>query len=153
MPSETTTDLVALVDELAARVRELEDKNEIRELTARYNDTFDDMDVEGWVATFTEDAEFILDDAEPIRGSEALAAFQREIGFGKVHATVDHAIDVQGDTATQVCNLVLGSRRPDRAVGSAAIDNTGRYHDELVRTPGGWRFKRRRWIPNALLPE
>lgn len=147
MPSETES-----VETLAALVRELQDKEEIRQLTARYNEAWDAMDIESMVETFTEDGEFVLDEGEPVRGHPSLADFQREIGFGKVHATVDHLITVDGDTATQVCNLLLGSRQQDRAVGSAQIDNTGRYRDQLVRTPEGWRFSRRQWIPDAELP-
>lgn len=148
MPSE---DIAAKLEQLATRVRELEDKEAIRQLTARYNDAFDDMDIDGYAATFTPDGALVLGDAE-IAGHEALKAFHREIGFGKVHATVDHNIEVDGDRARQVCNLVLGSRQSDQAVGSAKVDNTGRYRDELVRTPDGWRFQRRTWFPDAQLP-
>lgn len=147
----SSEDLLERVAQLEARLRELEDQNEIRVLTARYNEAFDAMDVEAFVATFVPDGEFQLDDDEPLRGHAALAAFHREIGFGKVHHTADHRIEVQGDRATQVCNLVLGGRTEARAVGSAQIENTGRYTDELVRTSDGWRFARRAWAADAKL--
>lgn len=148
----SSEDLQSTVRALAERLGVLEAKEAIRVLTAKYNKAFDDMDVEGYAATFTVDGEFVLDEEAPIQGREAIKAFQREIGFGKVHATVDHLIEVNGNTARQVCNLLLGSRTENRAVGSAQIDNSGRYYDELVLTEDeGWLFAKRTWIPDAHL--
>ncbi len=152
MPSDRgTDDVLDQLQRLAARVAELEDQLAIRDLTSRYNQAFDDMDLDGYVATFTDDAAFVIDGGAPIVGKPAIRAFHVEIGFGKVHSTVDHRIVIDGDRATQTCNLVLGERTPDRAVGSARLDNFGRYQDELVRTPDGWRFARRSWTPDARL--
>ena len=149
MPFDTITSQADVV----TRLRELEDRAEIQRLTAAYNRAFDDMDVEGWLATFVEDATFVIDDGAPIVGLAALKQFHLDIGFGKVHATVDHVIDVAGDLATQTCYLLLGSRTKDRSAGSVVIENSGRYLDELCRTADGWRFTQRTWIPDARLSE
>src|SRR5690349_1524152 len=151
VPSERS--LADVVKDLEAQLYVLQAKEEIRLLTARYNQAFDDMDLDGYAGTFTPDGEFVLDDGEPIRGRAAITEFHRGIGFGKVHATADHAIQVDGDSATQVCNLLLGSRSKHREVGSARLDNSGRYFDDLVRTPQGWLFAKRTWIPDAALPD
>jgi len=40
--------------------------------------------------------------------------------------------------------LVLSRPGPDAASGArTTLTNSGRYHDELVRTADGWRFTRR----------
>jgi hypothetical protein len=106
---------VTLVD---ADVRWLLDRAQIRELTARYNRCFDDGDPDGFAATFTED------------------------GAMEVDATVE----VDGDHAVQdVKLLVLARPAADAApdVRRTKVTNSGRYHDELVRTPDGWRFTHR----------
>lgn len=33
------------------------------------------------------------------------------------------------------------------ADGASGLDNLGRYHDELIRTPQGWKFASRRFEP------
>lgn len=151
MPSDPNVD--DRLEALERRIRELEDAAEIRALTATYNETFDNMEVEAFVSTFLPDGEFSVDDGEPLVGRSALAAFHREIGFGKVHHTADHRVMVDGDRATQVCTLILGSRHPDKAFGSAEFENSGRYLDELVRTPEGWKFRRRTFYADAAITE
>ena len=59
--------------------------------------------------------------------------------------TVDATVEVDGDTAVQdVKLLVLARPGPEAAAGAKSkLTNSGRYHDELVRTPDGWRFRHR----------
>jgi ketosteroid isomerase-like protein len=60
-------------------------------------------------------------------------------------------------TQHQMTNLRLEAETPDRVIGTASlvlvvakggsgtyVDLVGEYHDEYVRTPDGWRFRRRR---------
>jgi len=129
-----------------AEVRWLLDRAQIRELTARYNRCFDDGDPEGFAATFTEDGVMEVDGGFTVSGREALADMCRHTPYGVVHATVDATVEVHGDAATQdVTILVLGRPAPDAEPGArrSTIQRTGRYSDELVRTPEGWRFARR----------
>lgn len=113
----------------------------IRELTARYNRAFDDVDSEAWADTFTADGVMEYSGGEPIVGRDALVALSQGTGYGYVHITTDPIIDVDGDRATQECTVIVASRSKDR--GPVAVSTTGRYSDELVRTPDGWRFKKR----------
>jgi len=122
------------------------DRARIRELTARYNRCFDDGDPEGFAATFTEDGEMAVTGGPTTSGRAALAEMVRRTPYGIVHVTVDATVEVDGDRAVQDVTLLVISRpgpdaAPDRR--TSRLRNTGRYHDELVRTPEGWRFARR----------
>jgi len=127
-------------------VRWLLDRAQIRELTARYNRCFDDGDPEGFAATFTEDGVMEVAGGFSVSGRDALAEMCRRTPYGVVHATVDATVEVDGDRATQdVTVLVIARPKPDAEPEArhSHLQRTGRYSDELVRTPGGWRFARR----------
>jgi uncharacterized protein (TIGR02246 family) len=129
-----------------AEVRWLLDRAQIRELTARYNRCFDDGDPDGFAATFTEDGAMEVDGAFRVDGRPALAEMVRHTPYGVVHVTVDATVEVDGDHAVQdVKLLVLARPAADAApdVRRTKVTNSGRYHDELVRTPDGWRFTHR----------
>ncbi len=128
-----------------ADVRWLIDRTQIRELTARYNRCFDDGDPDGFAATFTEDGVMEVEGTFRVDGRAALAEMVRRTPYGVVHVTVDATVEVDGDTAVQdVKLLVLARPGPEAAAGAKSkLTNSGRYHDELVRTPDGWRFRHR----------
>ncbi len=122
------------------------DRARIRELTARYNRCFDDGDPEGFAATFTEDGAMEIDGGPTTTGRAALAEMVRRTPYGIVHVTVDAIIEVDGDRAVQDVTLLVVARPPADAPADkrrSRLQRTGRYHDELVRTPEGWRFLRR----------
>jgi uncharacterized protein (TIGR02246 family) len=127
-------------------VQWLADRARIRELTARYNRAFDDGDAEGFAATFTQDGVMEVAGGFEVKGHEALAKMCRSVPYGIVHVTVDAVVEVDGDRATQdVTVMVLKRPKPDAGPEerTSRLDRSGRYHDELVRTPEGWRFRRR----------
>lgn len=114
----------------------------IRELSARYNRAFDDGDGEAFAATFTPDGTLEFAGGGFSRaGRDALASFVATSRYGNVHATTDAIIEVDGDRGRQSCTVLLAWRRRDRS--RVLFQMTGRYEDELVRTPDGWRFARR----------
>ncbi len=79
-------------------------------------------------------------------GRAALAEMVRRTPYGIVHVTVDAVVSVDGDRAVQdVTLLVVARPAPDAPPDKrhSRLQRTGRYHDELVRTPEGWRFARR----------
>lgn len=111
----------------------------IRELTARYNSCFDVADATGWAQSFTTDGRLEVAGTGPaLRGREELAAFCRDRGWGFLHMTLDPHIELTSFGARQRCNLLLFVRSAERA--PSRLLATGRYDDELVRTPDGWRF-------------
>jgi uncharacterized protein (TIGR02246 family) len=149
----TTADATALRSDLERRIRLIEDRIAIRELTARYNRAVDDGRPEDLAACFTEDGKYWLDrDGRLTSGREHIANMSRVIGYGTVHFTVDAVIEVDGDTATQVCHNLCAVRTKERTPGSSRWNVTGRYYDKLVRHPReGWLFAERLWVPDALV--
>ncbi len=124
----------------------LADRTRIRDLTARYNRCFDDGDVERFASTFTEDGVMEVVGGFEVRGRAGLADMCRGVPYGIVHVTVDATVDIDGDRAVQdVTVMVLQRPKPDAAPEErrTTLERSGRYHDELVRTPDGWRFARR----------
>jgi len=122
------------------------DRTRIRELTARYNRCFDDGDVDGFAATFTEDGVMEVLGGFTVSGRAGLAEMCRRTPYGVVHVTADATVEVDGDRAIQdMTILVLARPKPDAAPAEriSALQRSGRYHDELVRTADGWRFSRR----------
>jgi hypothetical protein len=112
----------------------------IGELTARYNVAADDADGSAFADTFSADGVLEMGGAVVCTGSSELVAFASK-PRGTVHFTTDPIVVIEGDTATQHCSLLLLRRARDGS--SVRIETTGRYHDELVRTAAGWRFRRR----------
>lgn len=117
-----------------------EDYLEIRELTARYNVTFDSGDVEGWLECFTDDMVFVLNGKEVGRGIPAMREFchkmQRTLKVR--HFTTDAIIRVEGNTATQDAYLMV----IDVSKGSQ-FKSSGAYADQLRRVNGQWKFSKR----------
>ncbi len=126
-------------------VRWLLDRAQIRELTARYNRCFDDGDPDAFAATFTEDGVMEVEGTFSVSGRAGLAEMVRHTPYGVVHVTVDATVEVDGDRAVQDVTLLVLAR-PGAGAAPGAISkltNSGRYHDELVRTSDGWRFAKR----------
>jgi uncharacterized protein (TIGR02246 family) len=128
-----------------AEVRWLLDRAQIRELTARYNRAFDDNDPESFAATFTDDGVMAVEGTFSVEGRQGLAEMVRHTPYGVVHVTVDATVEVSGDNAVQDVKLLVLSRPGPEAGagGKSRLTNSGRYHDELIRTADGWRFARR----------
>jgi ketosteroid isomerase-like protein len=125
------------VTSLEARVRLLEDAEEIRTLDAAYCRLLDDGDWPGLVQLFTPDGTF--DGLSVVTGRNALLAFFAGLADGGLTAFWHHVsnveITVEGDTA-DVRSLLWQPCVVDGVPHVAA----GRYTDLLVRTGEGWRY-------------
>jgi uncharacterized protein (TIGR02246 family) len=122
------------------------DRARIGELTARYNRCFDDGDPDGFAATFTEDGAMEIVGGPTTTGRPALTEMCRRSPYGIVHVTVDAIVEVDGDRAVQDITLLVVARPPADAPADkrkSRLQRSGRYRDQLVRTPEGWRFARR----------
>src|SRR5262245_8159035 len=112
-----------------------EDRDEIRDLFARFCHFIDTGAVDEWVALYADDGVFMAG-SDPIKGYEALTAFAKGIEPGTMHHLVMNlAIDVDGDVASCRSSLVL--------MINGAVATAGRTADDLVRVDGGWRITRR----------
>lgn len=123
---------------------ELEAREAIRDLVARYNANGDAGRMAPMLALFAEDAELELGD-DRHRGRAAIralfeaAAARTRAAPGRFvrHFTATHQIDVldPGSARGRCYFLVLSDR---------GLDHWGRYLDEYRRVDGRWRFQRRR---------
>jgi ketosteroid isomerase-like protein len=116
------------------------DRQEIRDLTVRYNDAFDGNDAQAWVETFTEDGVFESRVGGRAEGREALLAFFTARPHTTLHATTDALVEGDGDEATQRCTVLVFERDGD----NVSLRSVGSYTDRLRRTPEGWRFTYRK---------
>ena len=135
-----------------SRLSVIESKFEIMELTARYNEAWDNGRVEDWIDTFVPDGEFIMKGVPVTKGAAALRAMiTAMLPACLVHLTVDHRIHVDGDIAEQRARVILGRRSPQRRPGSSEWVTAGSYVDELRLTGSGGRFASRTFAPDASL--
>lgn len=136
---------------LEQRLRALEAERDIRALISRYGQCLDARDHRGLAALFARDGRWSgrMGDAQ---GPQAIEAMLIE-AFGPTpddfrntrnfHLMGNTVVEVSGDTAVARSRLVYFAR--DAAARPAPM-LAGRYHDELVREDGQWRFSFRQVI-------
>src|SRR5215831_5590701 len=116
-----------------------DDYIEIQQLYARYNHAIDTGDAEGYAATFIPDGVF-----NTFTGHDALVGFihrwrDNMKGGDRRHWNTNLLITptAEGANGSVYLLLVDVSQRPPAIVAAAM------YDDQLVKTPQGWRFKKR----------
>lgn len=128
---------------------------EIRQLVARYAYAVDTGAEDGnvYASLFAPDGAFTDRMGRETKGKEALAALARRNTRGPqsaFHFIVNHVIEPTADGASgkeYLLQLRMGEGdRPNDIFGG------GQYNDIYVRTPDGWRFKRRQFIPSEGSP-
>lgn len=126
----------------ASQLRWLVDRALIGDLLVEFARALDDRDWDAYAETYAEDGELAVSPTVAHTGREGLADFVAASlsGYpgGTHHISANHAIHVDGDTAT-TRSYLLGAHiyEPDRqAVGA------GWYDCRLRRTVDGWRFER-----------
>ena len=127
---------------LEERVRAIEDREAIRELTARYCQLAVEGDAEDVVSLFTEDG--VLDFGEIVeQGRERLVALYRESfqAVRPIPTVHNHMVELDGDRATGFCSLELRMVENGEAVTAA-----GHYEDVFERVEGSWKFARRKLV-------
>ena len=131
------------------------DYAEIDQLYARYSFAADTGDAEMFAETFTDDGVFdvtnpAVDDPRgpwvPIQGYDALLAWRTAVADravmpkGPRHYTTNILPTAEGARGSAYAVLVANpptDEPPQRVLAKAT------YHDQLVKTPDGWRFKKR----------
>lgn len=127
-------------EELAAQASlTAEDRAEIRDLYARYAQSLDLGDADGWARTFTEDGVF-ADNRGHAELSEFAADFYERYGGLSRHWNNQLTLRPTAEGATGTVYLLLWDMRPD----TPTVVASGVYHDTLVKTSEGWRFQERR---------
>ncbi len=137
--------------QIEATVRELADKEAIRDLARRYAHHVWHKDVAAIVDLFVADGVMDTSLEAPIRGrASLLEAFERLVaGDDKdfqpfVH---NHVVDLDGDTASGTAYVDLRSIQDGRSmIGS------GYYQDRYVREGERWKFQARGFVLRFLVP-
>ena len=137
--------------DLEALVRELADKEAIRDLARRYAHHVWQLEVDALVDLFAEDGEMDTSLEEPIRGRPALReAFQRLVDDDEadlqpfVH---NHVIELDGDRARGTAYIDLRSVREGRS-----MLGSGYYRDRYVRQGDAWKFQSRGLVLRFFVP-
>ncbi len=116
-----------------------DDYIEIQQLYAQYNMAIDSGDAEGYAATFVSDGVF-----NSFSGHDALTGFihrwrDNMKGANMRHWNTNLAITGTPEGASGAVYLLL----VDVSVRPPVLTTAAKYEDQLVKTPLGWRFKKR----------
>ena len=133
-----------------ARLQQLEDRDQIRDLLAEYIRCLDARDHPTYALLFARDGELTFAQGHAI-GPEAIRTLMEDgerradpartaAMAGSVHLLTDLSIQLKGDEATAHSRWTLivhaGESRP-------VVSASGHYSDDLIRENGAWKFKRR----------
>ena len=119
------------------------DRIEITDTLYRYASAIDRFDYDTARTVLADDIWAQYGNAEPLRGADAVMAFVNEFTVGCImqhHFLSVYHVDVDGDRAEA---LVYHTSHQlfERAPGIIHV-LVGRYHNELRRTPDGWKISR-----------
>jgi 3-phenylpropionate/cinnamic acid dioxygenase small subunit len=122
------------------------DQERIRRVLAEFIQLRDDKRFAEWVELFTEDGTFEYG-SHHLTGRSAIRDHVEELLLndrGK-HLCVNSIIDVSGDTASVSSDfLKVNPSNGGSGTTSYGIGTMGRYQDEFVRRPDGWRIAKRK---------
>ncbi|MBX3528988.1 MAG: nuclear transport factor 2 family protein [Rhizobiaceae bacterium] len=121
-----------------------EDRVEIGELLARYNQAIDHFEAEEWASLFTQDGVLSANGTVRASGRERLAAYvasRREAGGPHIRHVLTNIVIDPAEQGARVRAYVLAFRIDDWTGIPYVL---GEYDDELVRERGAWRFRLRR---------
>jgi SnoaL-like domain len=111
------------------------DRLALHELPGRYGDLIDDKDWPGLAVIFVPEATFEIN-GKLLDGLDAIRHHMAEVAQ---HPRAHHMTNIWAQQSDD--GVVLHSRVI--AVRSDGTVSSGRYRDDVVRTPGGWRVVRR----------
>jgi ketosteroid isomerase-like protein len=133
-----------------ATLRDLADREAIRDLARRYAHHVWQNEVDRLAGLFADDGEMDPGTRPPIRGRAALdAGFREMLTTGSVFLPFiqQHVVDLAGDTASGTCYVDLRG-----IVDGKSMIGAGWYDDRYVRTPAGWRFQARKITLRFFVP-
>jgi len=128
----------------SSSLRALQDRADITDVLYRYSSSVDSFDNDGVRSALADDIWAQYGNAEPVIGGDKLAAWIAEATATVIwqhHLVNVYHITVDGDQAKALSYLT--SYQVFRENPDAAIILVARYHDELRRTPGGWKISKR----------
>lgn len=142
---------------LAQRVREMEDREAIRELLVVYGRYLDKKDLAGYSKLFAKDGVWeggIGSATGPDGIYKMLETVYARVTPGQYgndyHIMSDFIVAVDGDTATSWSRWTWVIEGDE---GTPEISRSGHYEDTLVREDGQWKFKHRLTVTETPTPE
>lgn len=136
------------MNESVAAVQAVLDERAVEQVAVAYAYAIDQRDWEALKDVFLPDATADLAARETLVGVEEITERIRralEPLDASHHLIGTHQVRVTGDTATHRC-YVQAQHVRRAAEPTANYIVAGRYEDELVRTPAGWRIAHRRLV-------
>ncbi len=125
-------------DDLEKKVREMADREAIRELPLRYCDCVWRKDAAGIADLYTEDGSFDFGlDSGPLEGRQTIHDFFSETleTAGPLPFIHNHVFDIDGDRAQGRCYVEI------KMDGGSSV---GHYEDRYARVDGQWKFRSRK---------
>jgi uncharacterized protein (TIGR02246 family) len=140
--------LAADLDSLAARVQELEDREEIRELLLAYGRALDSRDFIAFSELFAEEEGEWVGGLGAAKGRQAIfELMDKSIGHNRprtgppsYHVFSNEHITVDGDHASATTKWIFVMQNDETSPRWVYL---GHYDDTFVREDGRWRFLRR----------
>jgi uncharacterized protein (TIGR02246 family) len=137
-----------MADQLEARVRRLEDREEIHALLMAYRRALDEKDFKGYAELFASNGVFTAGDFRATGTGEILAMlegmvpeFLAPVGGDDLHIVGNVDIEVGDDGTARATSTWLYLVRGEGDVPQLA--KLGHYEDVLRREDGRWRFAHR----------
>jgi hypothetical protein len=126
-----------------ARLRRLEDLEEIRQLFVDYGFFLDRGDYAAYAQLFSEDGELKLGPIGRAQGRQEIEAMMARVGGAgaSLHLITSPMVTLDGDQAAAQVMWTVINRAED---GTPFLGMVGHHEDELVREAGRWRFRSRR---------
>jgi hypothetical protein len=128
----------------ASGLRALQDRLDVTDVLYRYSSCIDSFDTEGVRDTLADDVEARYGNLDPVSGGDALAEWIDGATAAIIwqhHLLSVYHVDVDGDSAKALSYLT--SYQVFKDDPNVAKTLVARYHDELRRTPEGWKISRR----------
>lgn len=140
------SELADVVQTLAARVAELEDRLAIARLMASYGPAADSGSAQAVADIWTEDGRYdagvvAFENASEIATMVSTDPHQRFIAVGAAHIVSPPLIEIRGDRATATCYQQVVFR--DEASDGYRTWRVSANRWEWLRTPDGWRVTAR----------
>ena len=134
-------ELEGKVSQIEDRLQAIEDREQIRELTARYCHAIAAADVAGIVELFCEDGSFCIDD-RVIKGTAALEEFYSSVlSTPPIPFIQNHVIDELHATQARA----RSSAEIRMSQDGESITAAGWYDDSFQRIDGQWKFHERKF--------
>ena len=130
---------------LAARIKTIEDREEIQRVLLNYGRFLDARRLVDYANLFAKDGEWV-GGFGTVKTPKGIQDFmEKNIGTGAnathtYHQLSNFMIDVKGDEATAWSRWAFITATPDQKPNVA---QGGHYEDKLVREDGKWKFKQR----------